>query len=102
MSDRSSLEPFQSNLGDEYNAVFQDELVANIFSEVTIPNPSSEDSTDKVDIAPITSQFSLYDEIYRSFEDENADVLLTHSTSDSIDDILKYLSDEDLCCAINN
>ena len=74
-----------------------DECVADISSEVTIPSCSSENSADEVGIAQ--SQSSFFDELYRSFEDEAVDMPISPS---SIDDILKYLSDEDLNCAFDH
>uniref|UniRef100_A0A915EXF1 X-box-binding protein 1 n=1 Tax=Echinococcus canadensis TaxID=519352 RepID=A0A915EXF1_9CEST len=93
----------QSAYANDFGVIFQDDVVADISSEVTIPSQSTEDSAYEVDIAPIVSAPSLYAEIYKSFVDETIDVPLTPSSSaDSIDEILKYLSDEDLSGVLDN
>lgn len=93
----------QSAYANDCGVVFQDGIVADISSEVTIPSQLTEDTACEVDIAPIVPASSLYAEIYKSFVDETVDVPLTPSSSaDSIDEILKYLSDEDLSGVLNN
>ncbi|KAL5962615.1 X-box-binding protein 1 [Taenia solium] len=105
-SESAVLSPPQKGLSayaNDCGVIFEDDIVADISSEVTIPSQSAEDAACEVDIAPIVSSSSLYAEIYKSFVDETVDVPLTPSSSaDSIDEILKYLSDDELSGVLNN